>query len=299
MVTMFDSLYPTMQWANHRNAWPHAQSSQFVQAGGIQWHLQIMGQGPTLLLLHGTGSGSFSWRGLMPLLSPYFQVIAPDLPGHAFTSRGPDGSLSLQGMSEGLRALLLQLNVTPSVIGGHSAGAAIAAHMILQHRSLSQAQLIGLNPAWLPLPGLPSLIFRPAAKLAAINPISAWATAKLASKPAMIEKSILQTGSHLNAEGLSLYQSVFSHSGHVHSVLNMMAAWQLNALSSSLSQIKNDVAILVGSKDQTVPPSMALEACKLMPQAKLIEQPSLGHLAHEEDPAGTAQLLLKFCESRI
>jgi magnesium chelatase accessory protein len=66
-----------------------------------------------------------------------------------------------------------------------------------------------------------------------------------------------------------------------------------------LSQIKNDVAILVGSKDQTVPPSMALEACKLMPQAKLIEQPSLGHLAHEEDPAGTAQLLLKFCESRI
>jgi magnesium chelatase accessory protein len=44
---------------------------------------------------------------------------------------------------------------------------------------------------------------------------------------------------------------------------------------------------------------MALEACKLMPQAKLIEQPSLGHLAHEEDPAGTAQLLLKFCESRI
>ena len=295
---MFDSLYPTMQWANHRHHWPLAAHSQFVQAGGIQWHVQIMGQGPALLLLHGTGSGSFSWRKLMPLLSTHFQVIAPDLPGHAFTSRGPEGSLSLQGMSEGLRALLLQLNVTPAILGGHSAGAAIAANMLLQQRALSQSQLIGFNPAWLPLPGLPSLIFRPAAKLAAINPISAWATAKLASKPAMIEKSISQTGSHLGAEGLALYQSVFSHSGHVHSVLNMMAAWQLNSLSSALPQIKNAVAILVGTQDQTVPPSMAHEACKLMPQARLYEQPHLGHLAHEEDPAGTAQLIFKICESR-
>ncbi len=294
---MFDSLYPTMQWANYRSTWPHAQHSQFIQAGGIQWHVQIMGQGPVLLLLHGTGSGSFSWRGLMPLLSAHFQVIAPDLPGHAFTSRGPEGSLSMQGMSEGLRALLLQLNVTPSIIGGHSAGAAIAANMLLQQRALSQTQLIGFNPAWLPLPGLPSLIFRPAAKLAAINPVSAWATAKLASKPAMIEKSILQTGSQLDAQGLALYQSVFSHSGHVHSVLNMMAAWQLDTLSKSLPQLQNKVSILVGMQDQTVPPSMAHEACKLMPQARVFEQSGLGHLAHEEDPAGTAQLILTHCES--
>lgn len=286
-----------MQWANYRSTWPHAQHSQFIQAGGIQWHVQIMGQGPVLLLLHGTGSGSFSWRGLMPLLSAHFQVIAPDLPGHAFTSRGPEGSLSLQGMSEGLRALLLQLNVTPSIIGGHSAGAAIAANMLLQQRALSQTQLIGFNPAWMPLPGLPSLIFRPAAKLAAINPVSAWATAKLASKPAMIEKSIVQTGSHLDAEGLALYQQVFSHSGHVHSVLNMMAAWQLDTLSKSLPQLQNKVSILVGMQDQTVPPSMAHEACKLMPQARVFEQHGLGHLAHEEDPAGTAQLILTHCES--
>ncbi len=286
-----------MQWANYRSTWPHAQHSQFIQAGGIQWHVQIMGQGPVLLLLHGTGSGSFSWRGLMPLLSAHFQVIAPDLPGHAFTSRGPEGSLSLQGMSEGLRALLLQLNVTPSIIGGHSAGAAIAANMLHQQRALSQTQLIGFNPAWLPLPGLPSLIFRPAAKLAALNPVSAWATAKLASKPAMIEKSIVQTGSHLDAEGLALYQRVFSHSGHVHSVLNMMAAWQLDTLSKALPQLQNKVSILVGMQDQTVPPSMAHEVCKLMPQARVFEQHGLGHLAHEEDPAGTAHLILTHCES--
>ena len=292
---MFDNLYPTMQWANHANTWPHAACSQFVQAGGIRWHVQTMGEGPCLLLLHGTGSGSFSWRGLMPLLSAHFKVIAPDLPGHAFTSRGPDGSLSLNGMTEGIRALLLQLNQTPAVIAGHSAGAAIAANLVLQQRSLHATQLIGLNPAWLPLPGLPSWIFGPAAKLAAINPISAWATAKFAKRPSTIDKSIAQTGSKLDAEGMALYQQVFSHSGHVHSVLNMMAAWQLSPLSSSLHKIQNAVDILVGLEDGTVPPSMADEACRIMLQARLHKQPNLGHLAHEEDPHGTAALLFNAC----
>jgi magnesium chelatase accessory protein len=292
---MFDSLYPTMQWANHANTWPHAACSQFVQAGGIRWHVQTMGEGPCLLLLHGTGSGSFSWRGLMPLLSPYFKIIAPDLPGHVFTSRGPEGSLSLNGMTEGIRALMLQLNLTPQVIAGHSAGAAIAANLVLQQRSLQATQLIGLNPAWLPLPGLPSWVFGPAAKLAAINPISAWATAKFAKRQSTIDKSIAQTGSQLDAEGMALYQQVFSHSGHVHSVLNMMAAWQLSPLSSALHKIHNPVSILVGSRDGTVPPSMAQEACNIMPQTRLHLQENLGHLAHEEDPAGTAALILNVC----
>ena len=198
-------------------------------------------------------------------------------------------------MTEGIRALMLQLNLTPAVIAGHSAGAAIAANLVLQQRSLHATRLIGLNPAWLPLPGLPSWIFGPAAKLAAINPISAWATAKFANRQSTIDKSIAQTGSKLDAEGMALYQQVFSHSGHVHSVLNMMAAWQLSPLSSALHQIKNPVDILVGTEDATVPPSMADEACKIMPQARLHLQPKLGHLAHEEDPIGTASLLLKIC----
>ena len=292
---MFDSLYPTMQWAQYANRWPHAACSQFVQAGGIRWHVQTMGSGPCLLLLHGTGSGSFSWRGLMPLLSPHFKIIAPDLPGHAFTSRGPEGSLSLNGMTEGIRALMLQLNLSPAIIAGHSAGAAIAANFILQQRSLQATRLIGLNPAWLPLPGLPSWIFGPAAKLAALNPLSAWATAKFAKRQSTIDKSIAQTGSKLDAEGMALYQQVFSHSGHVHSVLNMMAAWQLLPLASALHTIHNPVDLLVGLEDGTVPPSMADEAIKIMPQARVHFQQKLGHLAHEEDPAGTASLMLQIC----
>ena len=292
---MFDRFYPTMAWADYRHTWPHAGQSHFVKAGGIDWHVQRSGQGPGLLLLHGTGSGSFSWRGLMPLLSQHFQVIAPDLPGHAFTSRGTEDSLSLQGMAEGLRALLLQLHITPTVIAGHSAGAAIGAHMVLHQAELAHTHLIGLNPAWLPIPGWPSWIFGPSAKLAALNPLSAWATAKLAKRPALLAKSIAQTGSRLDEHGMALYRCVFAHPGHVHSVLAMMAAWKLPPLSSALHRIANPVSIVVGANDQTLPPALAQDACRLMPQAKLHLQPELGHLAHEEDPLATAALMVKLC----
>lgn len=294
---MYESFYPGMAWAAHRGTWPHAQHSRFVQAGAIHWHVQMLGQGPCMLLLHGTGSGNFSWRGLLPLLAEHFTVIAPDLPGHAFSSRGPEGSLSLPGMSEGLRALMRQLDLTPQVIVGHSAGAAIAAHMVLNIESMAHSTLIGLNPAWLPLHGMSSWLFGPAAKLAQLNPLSAWATAKMAKQPNAVSRWLERTGSKLDAQGLDLYTRVLGHSGHVHGVLSMMAAWRLKPLAARLHDIRSPVFMAIGSQDQTVPPTMAHEASLRLPQAKLVMQTALGHLAHEQDPVGTAQLVMTWSTS--
>ncbi len=292
---MYERFYPGMDWARHAAHWPHAQHSRFVQAGGIHWHVQVMGQGPALLLLHGTGSGNFSWRGLMPELARYFTVVAPDLPGHAFTSRGPEGALSLPGMSEGLRALMLQMDLRPQAVIGHSAGAAIAAHMALEHGRIAGSTVVGLNPAWLPLPGLSSWLFAPAAKLAAINPLSAWATAKMAAKPGAIAQWLARTGSTLDAQGLDLYTRVLSDAGHVHGVLSMMAAWRIKPLAARLQHLHSPVFMAIGAQDQTVPPSLAEQACRLLPNAQLWRQPGLGHLAHEQDPVGTAAQILHWC----
>jgi len=294
---MFESFYPGMSWAAHQHRWPHAQHSRFVQAGGIQWHVQSMGQGPCLLLLHGTGSGSFSWRSLMPALAPHFTVVAPDLPGHAFTSRGPEGALSLPGMGEGLRALMLQLGLTPQVLVGHSAGAAIAAQMVLEYSSMARSTLIGLNPAWLPLPGIAHGLFGPAAQLAALNPLSAWATAKLAAKPGTVAQWLARTGSRLDEQGLDLYTRALSDSGHVHGVLSMMAAWRLKPLSERLHQLQGPVCMAIGANDQTVQPALAETACQLVPQIRKSVHAGLGHLAHEQDPVGTAQQIVQWCSS--
>ena len=118
---------PGLNWSTAGADWPNREASLFVEASGIRWHVQRMGQGPVLLLIHGTGASTHSWRHLMPLLARRHHCIAIDLPGHAFTSAPPPWQLSLPGMAQSIAELLDELNVVPEVVVGPSAGAAIAA----------------------------------------------------------------------------------------------------------------------------------------------------------------------------
>lgn len=288
---MYDRLYPGMEWSAYAAHWPWAEHSRLLQAGGLRWHVQVMGKGPVLLLLHGTGSGSFSWRHVMPLLARDFTVVAPDLPGHVFTSRGTGPALTLPGMSEGLRALLWQLDLQPLAIVGHSAGAAIAAHMVLHHGSYAGCRIVGLNPAWLPLSGAAGWLFTPIARLARLNPLSAWALARLARRSGVVEEALARTGSTLSADSVALYRQVLTHPGHVHGVLSMMASWQIQPLAQSLHRLQGPVFLHIGAHDLTVPPAQSDQALARLPQAQHVIVPGLGHLAHEEDPAGTAAQL--------
>jgi len=291
---MYERFYPGMDDSALTADWPLSAHSRFVEAGGIRWHVQGMGQGPEVVLLHGTGSGSFSWRGLMPLLAQHFRVIAPDLPGHVFSSRGPAGGLSLPGMAQGLHALLTQLALTPHALVGHSAGAALAAQLVLDHAAYGHCRIVGLNPAWLPLDGAAGWVLSPLAHLVQLNPLSAWMLARVAGRSSVVEASLASTGSRLDATGVSLYRRVLSHPGHVHGVLSMMAAWQIRPLAHALHRLNRPVYLHIGEKDRTVPPSQSDETLSRLPQAQRVLARGLGHLAHEEDPAGTVTQLLRW-----
>ncbi len=85
---------------------PIGKPAHSLRPPAIRWHVQRMGEGPPLLLIHGTGAATHSWRGLMPMLARHFTVIAPDLPGHGFTQSPPAHRLSLPGMASDLSQLL-------------------------------------------------------------------------------------------------------------------------------------------------------------------------------------------------
>ena len=113
-----------LDWDVEGLDWPHRQASRFVEAAGLRWHVQQMGQGPVLLLIHGTGGATHSWRDLMPLLARDFTCVAVDLPGHGFSAMPPAACLSLDGMARLLAGLLARLGLSPELVVGHSAGAA-------------------------------------------------------------------------------------------------------------------------------------------------------------------------------
>lgn len=285
-----------MDWGAYKNTWPHAGHSRFVEMPGQRWHVQIMGQGPVLLLLHGTGASTHSWRDMAPLLAQHYTVVMPDLPGHAFTTLHAKHAPSLPNMSADVRRLLAHLEMWPVAILGHSAGAAVAAHLSLGSERLRPV-VVGLNPAWLPQPGAAQWLFAPTAKLMALNPYSGRLVANHLAKPWVVAKLLASTGSHLTQDGVDYYSRLVASPTHVHGVLSMMAAWNLSTLNNRLPQL-SPVLLHVGENDQTVPVSLAHEAKRLIPGADLILKPGLGHLAHEEQAQSTAAEIIQWLKQK-
>ena len=180
-------------WEHQGRDWPGRQSSRFVAADGIRWHVQCAGSGPVLLLLHGTGAATHSWRDVAPLLATRFTVVAPDLPGHGFTAALPRDRMTLPGMAEALAALLRVLELEPAFAVGHSAGAAISAQMAL-HAQSTLRRLAWINPALLPFEALPGLLFAPLARWMAARPLVPRLAAWRAEEPRALRRLIARTG---------------------------------------------------------------------------------------------------------
>lgn len=279
-----------LSWARDGRDWPHRAASRFVEAGGLSWHVQEMGQGPTLLLLHGTGASTHSWRDLLPLLARDFHVVAPDLPGHGFTEAPERDRLSLPAMARGLTALLGKLGVEPEGIVGHSAGAAIAMQMVLTG-AVAPSCLISLNGALLPFKGVASQLFPSVARLLVLNPLVPRLFAWRAGSTEAVTQLLEGMGSRLDARGQDLYQRLFSNRVHVASTLGMMANWDLEALGRSFGRLDLPVLLVVGAGDRAVPPGDARAVAQRLPDARIETLPGAGHLIHEEKPGDIAALI--------
>jgi len=278
-------------WERDGADWPNREASRFVAAAGLRWHVQVLGDGPALLLVHGTGAATHSWRALAPLLAEHFRVLAPDLPGHGFTEAPPPGRLSLPAMAAALGELLRVLGVSPALAAGHSAGAAILVRMALDEGIRPRA-LVSLNGALLPFRGLPGQVFSPVAKLLARTSLVPHLFARRAGRRGVVDRMLRDTGSRLEPAGVALYARLARCPGHVAAALGMMANWELHSLLRDLPRLAPRLVLVAGESDRTIPPREARRVQARVPGAELVCLPG-GHLAHEEDPRAVAALLLR------
>lgn len=290
-----------LDWSRDGADWPHREASRFVDVAGpagLRWHVQQFGpapgRAPLALLLHGTGASSHSWRGLAPLLAPRYSVLVVDLPGHAFSGTPPPERQSLPGMAAALAALLQALGLVPGQVGlvlGHSAGAAIMLRLALDGQ-LGAARLFSVNGALLPLSGWAGSLFSPAARLLAsatcVPRLFAWR----ASDPAVLRRLLAGTGSQLDERGTALYGQLVRSPAHAAGALAMMAHWDLRPLQAELPGLRLPLHLLVGSRDLTIPPAQAQRVMLSLPGARIATLHGLGHLAHEEQPALVARVVL-------
>lgn len=284
-----------MDWESLKGHWPNAAHSHFVLSRPHRWHVQVMGPetAPALLLLHGTGGATHSWRDVAPLLARRFRVVMPDLPGQGFTKLGAMQRSGLDLMADDLAALMARLDVAPRAIVGHSAGGALALRL---SELLGGPAVVGVNPALDNFGGAAGWLFPMMAKALALNPFVAPTLSRMTS-PRAVARLIAATGSRIDAVGLACYRTCLSDTAHVDGTLTMMAQWRLDGLRPRLGRLAMPVLILTGDRDRAVPPETGIRAAGEIPGARHRSLGPLGHLAHEEEPERTAEEIAAFLGS--
>lgn len=278
-------------WAREGRTWPNREASRFVAAGGLRWHVQVMGQGPVMLLVHGTGAATHSWRDVAPLLAPRFNLVMPDLPGHGFSEPLPRPTLP--EMARALAALVKALDLPPAVTVGHSAGAAILARAALDG-GIKPGVVVALNGAFLPFREGQGEFLSGLAKLLVMNPVVPRIFSLTASDPRSVEKLVRDTGSRLDKPGLELYRRLLRQPAHVQGALAMMANWDLHPLLRDLPRLPCRLVLVAAGADKAIPPSQAQRVHGLVPGSVVEPLPGLGHLAHEEAPHLVAGLVERY-----
>ena len=271
-----------MEPVHSLTAWPHAEHSGFVTVRPHVWHVQEMGQGDTILLLHGASGSTHSWRDVMTDLARDYHVVAIDLPGHGQTKLGSRHRSSLPLMAQDVQSLINDQGWQVKAVLAHSAGAALGLRIL--HNSGLKVPLVAVNPALTPFKGLAGVLFPMAARLVAMSPLMANIIKRRMSGPGQVVSLMNTTGSKISPEGLNLYAKLFRNQNHLDGTLLMMAQWKLDGLMADLPKIDVPCTFLIGENDKAVPPSSVKDAARKMPDARVVSYSGYGHLLHEEAP---------------
>lgn len=273
--------------------WPLREHSHHIASRPHRWHVQDMGSGPDMLLIHGAGGSAHSWRHLMPLLAHDAHPIAPDLPGQGFTRWGTRTRCGLDPMAEDLAHLCRMAGWRPQAVIGHSAGAAIALRLATLLPDPPQA-MIGINAALSGFEGVAGWLFPALAKALSLNPAIPHLVARLGGTETRAAALIAATGSRIDPAGLRAYTHLIRSARHVDGTLAMMAQWHLDGLLDDLPKITLPCLFITAAGDRAVPPDVSARAAARMPRAEVVALPTGGHLVHEEEPDRVASLITDF-----
>ena len=93
---------------------------------GVKINYYESGQGQPILLLHGFGASSYSWRFLGPSLAENHRVIMIDLKGYGLSDRPRDQKYSVSDQADIVADFIRQQDSQEMVLIGHSMGGMVA-----------------------------------------------------------------------------------------------------------------------------------------------------------------------------
>ncbi len=255
------------------------------------WFCQEAGRGFPLVLLHGLGASSFSWRGNIGPLARHYRVLAPDLPAHGRTPPEAIPDFDLVTLTRELLHLLDRHGIAQAALAGNSLGGSLALLLARDYPQRFPA-LVLLAPAlavsrlpWLFYPlRLPYL----GAPLAAL--LGPW-TARPALHLAYHRWQLI------TPEVIACYQPTFRTLANrlaLRRLICQVDPLPLSQVADLLSQVPQPLCLIWGEQDRILPRRQGFWLKDHLPRAELQILPGVGHAPQEEAPDLVNEIIIAF-----
>ena len=273
-------------------------TSRMVEAGNITLHLNELGDGPPLVLLHGSGPGATSWSNFkqnLPALSQHFRILAVDQPGFGGSDKPPftrEESI-FQVTSRALAGLFDELGIGKAHILGNSLGGANALRFAIDHpERVDRMVLMGPGGAAVNIfsPPLSEGFKSLRTFFAADNPnrdqLEAFIRILVFDQDLVTEELI--------DERYAAAVEPDQLDGARRAQQSMLNVPESDQLWRYLHKIRHPILMTWGRDDRVLPLDMAIFAMRRLPDARLHVFPRCGHWAQVEHQREFDRLTIDF-----
>jgi pimeloyl-ACP methyl ester carboxylesterase len=249
---------------------------------------------PVILLLHGFGANTFSYREVVEPLSQLGDVIAYDRPGFGLSERptswegeNPYGSI---GQDLIIDELIAQFAPGRDVIlVGHSAGGTLAAQYVVDNKDAIQG-LILISPAILLTGGSPSWlnwIF----SIPQLDHLGPLLVSSIASSGMDLLNESWYNKDLITEEVKAGYREPLSVIGWEEGFWEFNRAPRAFDVKDRLDEITIPTLLITGDTDTVVATADTEALANLIKDSVLFVIPQSGHLAQEETPEDTMKAI--------
>jgi len=264
--------------------------------------------GATAVLLHGKNFCGATWQATIEILSAAgYRVVVPDQIGFCKSSKPAHYQYSFQQLARNTHALLASLGIDSAVIIGHSTGGMLGIRYALMYPQ-QVGQLLLVDPIGLEdwkAEGVPA------------QSVDEWYQRELKTSADGI-RSYERTTYYVGEWRPEYERWVGMLAGMYRGAGRNIVAWNSALLYDMIytqpvcyefGQLAVPTVLFIGDKDTTAIgkdvappqvraklgnyPELGKRAAALIPEAKLIEFPDLGHAPQLQDPAAFHQALMQ------
>jgi pimeloyl-ACP methyl ester carboxylesterase len=262
----------------------------------VKLYYREEGSGPPLLLIHGFGASTFTWRHIAPPLAETHRVIAVDLKGFGQSDKPFDSRYSVYDQAELLTELIESKDLRDLTLVGHSFGGGIALLLALEAKERLQgriSRLVLLDSIAYPqnIPVFFKMLDVPVVSQFGIRMVPPAVQTRVALRIAYFDDSKI-TPEEVEAYAAPLKTAAGKHA-IIHSARQIVPE-DIETLSERYKTIELPTLIMWCDHDRIVPLEVGLKLRRTLPNSSLRLVEDCGHMPQEEQPEATLALIRDF-----